>query len=712
MSVFSYRFLAAIFICLSLSCSLWAQEVERGTDELVLPEVIVTATSTEKSEFEVPYQVDVIGNDEMSMGRMSRTLPDALRQTPGVSVQKSGYGQASPYIRGLTGFRTLFLIDGIRMNNSTYRVGPNQYLNLVDPFSLDRVEVVKGPGSVLYGSDAAGGTINMITLDRPLIGPAGPDLRMIYRYAEAERSHVGRLRTGGSINNKLSMHVGGTFRSFGDYEAGPDIGHNAEAGYDEWSFDTKLTWNVTPNDQVVLYYQRLQHDDAQRIHPTIFGQSWKGTQVGDERQRDHDHMRELIYLQYHSCHETPLADQMTLSLSYHTMEEERDRVKGDYSSDLQGVDVVTRGAFVKLTRNFSTGNFIYGAEYYIDEVDSFNKKYNPDGSYQGKAIQGPVGDNATYEIVGAYAQSDIWLSDRLELYLGARYTLTRAEARKTEDPLTGNEVEVDGDWEAWVGNARLVYYLDAEKTINFYVGAAQAFRAPNLSDLTSLDVADYPNEIEGPAPDLDPEKYLTYDVGFKVSNDRFMGQLGYFYTEIDDMIERNATGVMIGPDSLVTKNNVGDGFLEGVEAEGSFRVTDNFTAFGAFAWIYGRVDVFPDPTPKKKNEYKDRLPPTTGLVGLRWDSSDRRYWAEAEGIFADKADHLSTRNRADLERIPPGGTPSYEVYNLRAGADLGNGVRISAALENILDEDYRIHGSGQNEPGRNFIISAEYSNLP
>jgi len=679
-------------------------------DELAveLPEIVVTATGAEKTEFEVPYMVDVITADEISMGRLSRSLPDALRQTPGVSAQKSGYGQASPYLRGFTGFRTLLLIDGIRMNNSTYRVGPCQYFNLVDPYSVQRLEVVKGPGSVLYGSDAVGGAINMITLSQGAADPAGGRFRLLYRFAEAERSNVYRAEAGTSAGGRLGVHIGATSREFGDYHSGHDVGQNPHTAYDEQSADAKIEWAITSDFIMVVAYQLLQHDDAWRIHPTVHGISWKGTRAGDEQERALDHTRQLGYVQFHSYQSSPIADRATLSLSYHLMEEERHRVKNDYSFDDSGVDVATWGAFIKLAKDFPGGSVLYGAEYYLDDVQSFRKNYNADGSFNSEAIQGPVGDDAGYEIAGAYAQVDFWLGERLEVLLGARYTFSRADVDKAEDPVTGAEIEVGGDWEAWVGNARAVLYLDEQKTANLYVGVGQAFRAPNLSDLSRLDISDYPNEIEIPSPDLEPERFLTYEAGVKVWNESASAQLGYFYTDVEDMIERNPTGRFIGPDSLVIKNNVGNGYLEGVEASARIKLTASFTAFGSFAWVHGRVDAFPGPTPIKKNEYKDRLPPTTGLAGLRWDSADGMYWAEAIGLFADKADRLSSRNRADVERIPPGGTPGYDVYHLRAGADLGNGLRLTAALENVIDRDYRVHGSGQNEPGRNFIVGVEW----
>ena len=99
-----------------------------------------------------------------------RTLPEAFRELPGVHVQKTSNGQGSPFIRGFTGFRTLALIDGVRFNNSTFREGPNQYWSNIDAMSLDHLELIPGQGSVLYGSDAIGGTMNVFTRDSGFLG--------------------------------------------------------------------------------------------------------------------------------------------------------------------------------------------------------------------------------------------------------------------------------------------------------------------------------------------------------------------------------------------------------------------------------------------------------------------------------------------------------------------------------------------------------------
>ncbi len=150
------------------SIVLWLAVPCAADDEPVFhEEIIVTATASERSAHDVPYTVEVFSATELRQRRLARTLPEALAEVPGVMLQKTAHGQGSPYVRGFTGFRNLFLIDGVRLNNSVFRDGPNQYWATVDPLGLERLEVVKGPVSSLYGSDAVGGTVNAITLAPP-----------------------------------------------------------------------------------------------------------------------------------------------------------------------------------------------------------------------------------------------------------------------------------------------------------------------------------------------------------------------------------------------------------------------------------------------------------------------------------------------------------------------------------------------------------------
>ena len=123
---------------------------------------VVSANRVRDDVHELPYALDDISAQSLTR-RFSRTVPEALADTPGVLVQKTAHGQGSPYIRGFTGYRTLALIDGIRYNNSVYRDGPSEYFSLIDLESVARIEVLSGPASVLYGSDAVGGVVSVET---------------------------------------------------------------------------------------------------------------------------------------------------------------------------------------------------------------------------------------------------------------------------------------------------------------------------------------------------------------------------------------------------------------------------------------------------------------------------------------------------------------------------------------------------------------------
>lgn len=116
------------------------------------------------------------------------------------------------------------------------------------------------------------------------------------------------------------------------------------------------------------------------------------------------------------------------------------------------------------------------------------------------------------------------------------------------------------------------------------------------------------------------------------------------------------------------------------------------------------MDTFPTAASIARREYLDRLMPLSAQVGVRWGSPARDWWFETIAMLADKADKLSTRDAADAQRIPTGGTPGYAVLHLRGGWQINRNFSANAAVENVFDKDFRVHGSGHNMPGRNFIL--------
>jgi outer membrane cobalamin receptor len=171
-----------------------------AADNEPTPEMVVTATRVEREVFNTPQAVTVL--DDLAVEQANTgTTPDILSGTTGVLIQKTNSGGGSPFIRGLTGKQVLILVDGVRVNNSYYRFGPHQYLNTIDPDLVERIEVVRGPTSVLYGSDALAGVINVITRKRVDFSDArGAEGLVVLHGASADASLAGRLQVEGNFN--------------------------------------------------------------------------------------------------------------------------------------------------------------------------------------------------------------------------------------------------------------------------------------------------------------------------------------------------------------------------------------------------------------------------------------------------------------------------------------------------------------------------------
>lgn len=666
--------------------------------------VIVTATRDTNPVQKTPYYTSSISADEIISEYMSRTVPEALKRETGTSIQKTSHGQGSPYIRGFTGYRNLMLVDGIRLNNSTFRSGPNQYWNTIDSLSLSRIELVRGPFSALYGSDAIGGTAECFSRgaqDLPLGETSLTEL--YYRFSSAEDSHQARLSTIYSPVSSTIFTAGMTAKDFGDLRGGSSIGTQEKTGYDELDWDLKLEHFTDDDARIVVAHQNVDINDAWRTHTTIYGISWHGTTVGDELKRSWDQNRELTYLQYHQVNIGDAVDEVHAGISHHLQAEQRDRIRTRNRYDNQGTDINTLGAFLQLKSPFDAGALIYGVDYYRDEVDSFNHTLNPDGSIKSSAIQGPVADDASYDTAAVFLQSIFDLNENSSLLVGGRYEHTAADADKVLDPLTGDQTSISENWDSVAGNARLMKAVTADGSLRLFTGISQGFRAPNLSDLTRLDEA-RTDELETPSPGLDPEKFISYEAGAKIKTAKASAQIALFHTDIKDTIVRTPTDAIIDGSREVTKKNGGDGYAQGIEIQGDYRITEAFTLFGAFTWVDGKEETYPTSDPVIAEEPMSKLMPPAGHAGVRWAPS-KKWWLEASCDAADKADKLSTADKNDTSRIPPGGTPGYAVYNLRAGWKPTDRLTLAMALENIGDKDYRIHGSGLNEPGRNLIIS-------
>ncbi len=675
---------------------------------LTLPPVLVTATRTARITVDAPVSGAVLDSTQLHHEQAVRTLPDALKFEPGVLLQRTGHGQGSPYIRGFTGYRNLLLVDGIRLNNAVFREGPNQYWNTVDALSLSRLELVRGPVSTLYGSDAVGGTVQAFTRgDADLRPDSDWDRRLYARYATAEQSITTRLESIGRLTDRLTLTLGYTYKDFGDLHGGRGVGHQPRTGYDERHWDAKLEYFPDSEQRLTLAHQQGRIDDAWRTHSTPYGLDWRGLSLGKDLRRVLDQQRDLSYLQYHREREDALVSSIHAGLYRQNQYESEHRLRTEGRNQRQGFDVETFGAFVTLASPSPLGRLSYGLDLSRDRTSSFRHTLNPDGSFRSAAIQGAVADDATYDRAGAFVQSETQLAERLELLIAGRYDYARADAPRVADPRSPDPMAVSDDWSAVVGSLRLLGALDPAGRLRLFAGLSQGFRSPNLSNLTSFDIA-RTNEIETPVQHLDPERYLAFETGLKGVSERWSTHLAYAYTHIDGMIVRTPTGRVIEGANEVTKRNAGGGYVQTVECEARYWILADLSLFGTFTWTEGRVDGYPDADSKPRREHISRLMPPTGRLGMRWDH-DRNAWFEAVVTAAGRARRLSPSDEADTSRIPPGGTPGYNTLDLRAGYRPKPDLRLSVALENVTNESYRLHGSGVQEPGRNLVLAADWT---
>jgi hemoglobin/transferrin/lactoferrin receptor protein len=679
------------------------------------PVIVVTASRVGRPIQETPAMITHIDEKQMAENGV-RSLPEMLKDDPAVRVQKTSQGQGSPYLRGFTGFRTLMLIDGIRLNNSAFRSGPNQYWNTIDCYSLAAIEVLKGPASVLYGSDAVGGTVQAFSYE-PEYAEEGQyhyGSRLFTRLSSAERSVISRAQ-GEVATDSTAIHAGVTYKNFGDLQGGRYVGRQEKTGYTEYDYDIKARIKLAGEREIVLAWQSVEQDDIWRTHKTVYGISWQGTTIGDELARTFEQNRRLAYLQYRDDEPTWIYDTLRFTLFCQIQEEDQYAVSkpSDKKITWDGFSVVTPGFNVELMKETELGTFVYGMDYSRDIVNSYNREVT--NNVSTTRVQGPIADDSSYDLAGLFVEDRIPLGDHFEVTPGIRGTYAHARVGDYYAVAPGIEKtekrgqSFDKTWYDASANLRLAYYATDDRSLMFYTGLGQAFRAPNLSDMSSYR-ASKSKTYEMSSPNVDPEHYLTYEIGSKWTKDGLTLQAAWYYTWMRDQI--TAVYEKNGTDILSSSANSGQGYVQGAEIDGAYEITKNWVIRGGIAWSEGYADTYYKNSANQITTVSDdnfRTAPLAGFAALRWQTSDKKIFVEFTNQAVAPEDRLtySEAHNGDTQRVPPQGTPGYYVAGLRAGWQICEYANMGVAIDNLLDKDYRVHGSGNNEAGRNFIISLE-----
>ncbi len=629
--------------------------------------------------------------------RQPLDMVQAVEREVGVLVQRTGRGQASPFLRGLTGPQTVLLIDGIRLNNGIFRLGPNQYFNTIDPGQVDHVEVVRGPQSVLWGSDALGGAINVVTrrADRVLNGVLDDrGFLLTQRFRSADLASYTRVGFEASAGDG-GIWGGASYLNVNDLDRGGSLGRQPMTSYSQYAGDVRYDLPLGPDGALTVALVHFEQMDVPRSDKF----------PGEQRFFD-PQQRNLAYIRWQGLLDDGPFDAFVATLSYQRTKEGTNRRKPPNSTfeDRSEFDVDTVGLSLLLASDLGEwGKLSVGGDGYHDDVDAFNHRVD---LLAGGAVAGlpQFPPDSYYSRFGTFLEWEWPVIERLTVVSGVRYSHIEAGATvgvfDPSDPAFPNvepqDTPIGPSYQAWTGSGGLVFELNPHWRVTGTL--SEGFRAPLLDELTSY--SDNVNEgVDLPTTGLNPEHAVSHDVGLRWDLDRFRGQVSYYWMVIDGLIERELVGTdpVSGVD-FFQRRNVARADIDGVELNGSWALDDEWMAYGNFWYTLGRNRTDSEPV--------SRIPPAQGVFGLRWRELDGADWLDVFCWLAARQDRLSSRDIRD-SRIPTGGTPGYGIVTARYGWQMTANQSLVLGVENLLDHPYRVHGSGVDGAGISATIGYE-----
>lgn len=647
-----------------------------------LKEIIVTATKANQQLIQIPYSVSKI-NAEHIQDLFFRSTPEALTGTTGIFIQKTNHGGGSPFVRALTGNQNLLMIDGIRLNNATYRYGPNQYFNTIDLYTVGSIEIIRGSGSVQYGSDAMGGVIQVFTKN-PAFSEKPKWSSTIYgKTVSSNMENTGRVEL---IHQSAAMalQLGFTHRNFGDLVGGEQTGIQHPSGYSEKSFDTKLRWKLNENTLVTLVHQQLIQHDVPLYHKV---------QVEDFKYYYFEpQQRKLSYLKIEKYLGKSILNHLNIIASTQQNKETRKYSKNNALFEYQESDkVATIGLAVDIYATFSnrvTANT--GVEYYHDKVNSSTLKMT---ILNSEAIlqRGLYPDKATSSNLSFYSLHHFALK-KFQVEAGIRYNQFQVNIVDTASAYKLGSVTIHPT--SFVANFSLLYKINFNQS--FYGSISSGYRAPNIDDMGSLGLVDFRYEI--PANNLKPEKSYNLEIGYRLINNKTTFSVALFNLQLRDLITRvQIPALQVGGYNVYTKANNQQSYIRGFELEYKLKISKQFSAETNAMYAFGQNS--------SKNEPLRRVPPLNGRTAFNYKNTHWKFCIE--NIYAASQRRLAQGDKED-NRISIGGTSGWYVLNMHAGYTFKS-LQIQTGLMNVLNTDYRTHGSGINGAGRTIFCGVKLS---
>ena len=704
-----------------------------------LDQVVVSATRWQQSSGNIPIKISTISSNEVAF-QNPQTAADLLTVSGKVYIQKSQQGGGSPMIRGFSTNRLLYTVDGVRMNTAIFRGGNLQNVINIDPFATEKTEVLFGPGTVIYGSDAIGGVMSFQTLtpqlsltDKPLItGEA------FTRYSSANNEKTGHF----DVNIGWKKWALVTSVSSWDYDNlrqgshGPDDYIKPIYVQRQDSIDRIITQG-DPLLQIPSAYSQINVMQKVRFKPNEkldFQYGFHYSETSPYGRYDRNTRYKKGTLRYAEWYYGPqkwmmnnltinhkgnnaVYDKVTLRLAQQSFEESRmDRAlnKDERRVNTENVEAYSINLdFTKLIGE--KHNLFYGAEYVLDDVKSVGSETDIS---TGIKSEGPSRyPQAKWSSLAVYVSDEYMVSDQFTAVAGLRFNNYVIDADFSKNlayyPLPFSDAKLDNS--SVTGSIGAVYRPTDTWVISANFGTA--FRSPNVDDIGKV----FDSEAGGvtvPNPSLKAEYAYNFDLGIaKVFGEVVKIDLTAYYTILENaMVKRDFQ--LNGLDSIMYDGqmsrvqaiqNAAVANVYGVQAGLEVKLPAGFSFSTDVNYQFGEEELDDGSTSPSRH-----APPFFGVSRLNFkvDKLHLQLYAMymAERKFEDLP--FGEKNKVELYAKDANGNnyaPAWNTFNFKASYELSDIFTVSSGIENLADKRYRPYSSGISAPGRNFIFSIKAS---
>jgi hemoglobin/transferrin/lactoferrin receptor protein len=694
-------------------------------------EVVVSASRWEQERGDVPRRVTVIPAREI-VAMNPQTTADLLSSTGEVFVQKSQMGGGSPVLRGFEANRVLLAVDGVRMNNAIYRAGHLQNVILLDAGILDNAEILYGPGSVQYGSDALGGVMDFHTralqtggegsamsgtafvrgasanvertghADVSVEGPALAGLLSV------TASRFGDLRTGAVRSSdypdwgKRPFHVVRE-NSVDVVQANDDVNEQIPTAYDQVNLLGKLRFDPASSLSLEYALHLSLSSDIPR-YDRLTDTSGGKPVYADWRYGPQDWMMNSLTARW--LEPTALFDDVRLITAWQQVDETRinRRLNGKTEThNNEHVDMVTVNADLVKTAGASVTVY-YGAELVFNDVQSEAFKQDMLTSAHTPAATRYPDGGSTMNTWAAYGTVTCEPVTQLVLSGGVRYSHTALDAQFVDTTFYHfpfYRIESSNSALTWSAGA----VFTASHVWRFTANLATGFRAPNVDDVSRV-YGSVPGSVVMPNENLGPEYALTGEVGVVATPvEALRISAAGFATDLSDAIVLGPSTYM-GQDSIlydgvvsaVTANlNAGTAVLRGGTIDVLADICSLLSIGSTLTYTYGHNTTTDVPL--------DHIPPLFGQTRVIVHAE--RFRGEVSARYAGwkRIEDYNPLGEDNQQYATPDGTPPWFTLNALASYQFTPLLQLSLKLENMLDTHYRQFASGVSAPGRNVVAA-------